>query len=85
MEHNEQFLSMLLYPLAVLLTPFLRIFIIKDNPNNERNLSSYLFPVLEFINEETTSCINEEAVGAMNTAATGAIIDLRNSPSWIFI
>ena len=85
MEHNEQFLSILLYPLTVLLTPFPRIFVIKDNPNNERNLPSYLFPVIAFINEEATSCINEEVVGTMNTAATGAIIDLRNSPSWIFI
>ena len=43
------------------------------------------FPVIAFINEETTGCINEEAIGAINEAAISVIIAPRNPPSCFFI
>ena len=81
MERSCKFLSILLYPLPVLLNSFPRTFIIKDNANYGRNPPSCPFPVIAFINKETTLCINEDVIDAINESAIGAIIALRTPPS----
>ena len=75
---------MLLYPLAALVTPFPRIFIVKVNANNSRNppcpfpALMVSFPTITLINGKATGCINEEA-------AIGAIIAPRYPPFWVFL
>ena len=63
---------MLLYPIPALLTPFPRTFIIKGNADEGKNSPSCPFPALmtsfpdiEFLNEETTSCISGKVIGSM--------------------
>ena len=69
---------MLLYPFPVLVTHFLRTFIVKGNANNNgRNPPLIIpFPIKAFINEEATGTINEQAVYTINEVAIaiGAII-----------
>ena len=74
------------------MTPLPRTFIIKSNANNGTSPTSCLFPalltlfpVIAFINEETTSYINEKTLGTINEAAIGAMITPRNQPFCFFI
>ena len=47
------------------MTPFPRAFIIKDNANNGKDLSSCPFPDIACTHQEATSCINQETRGAV--------------------
>ena len=59
---------MLLYPFPVLVTHFLRTFIVKGNANNDRRNPPLMipFPVKAFINEEATGIMNEQYTLSMN-------------------
>ena len=87
MKLNWKFLSHIIYIIIrffSIVTPFLRIFILKGSANNGKN-PCFCFPVIALINEEATSCINVEAIGAISESAIGTIVASRNpTPYFLF-